>query len=417
MGFLDGVDGVAGLEDVLPLVGVGRALCDCFADQGTGVLGQPEKVCESRLCYLTIFICLIIGETCAEFPVLPGVFAPSPPVLPPSTQSADLFLADLTGSVAPTIPADIVEREGLTYYVLIRLLYNLGYGPCFGVAALAEPPIPGWSTVNVLNLIETPEQEDGGLREVPFIQVVERDDGSELLILVRATGTFTEARLLTYEDQVAFDDIIGETAGTSASEPMIREGLGEILRAVYPSLRRIVDESTAERVIVAGYSLGASVASYIALGLATTFPDDRVDLVAFAPPRAFDQAFADLMVETLNLRNPLYEFDFIARSACNTAVGCSAADASKTELQLVEYVDFPAGRIDISEEDLGEPNGISPLSVWAPHTCSYLCWTVRNFQPDDPVDWCEAAPSDGQGDGAISLGSICPYSLQRLPLL
>ena len=237
---------------------------------------------------------------CADLAnVLPGITTPRPPVLPPSTQSADLFLTDLTGSVPPTIPADIVEREGLTYYVLIRLLMNFYGSPCSGggVAALPEPPIPGWRTVHLIRLIETrrrangmgqegksecgcacgwvdgwmaaAEQEDGGLREVPFVQVVAKEDGSELLLLVRGTVTLTEARLETYRRQVAFlDSIHGATSHPQADEcglwggckavPMVREGYGAILRAVFPSIRRIVDSyaSTAERVIVAGFSLG-----------------------------------------------------------------------------------------------------------------------------------------------------------------
>jgi len=246
--------------------------------------------------------------------------------------------------------------------------------------------------------------------------VVEKDDGEELLIIVRGTVTLTEGRLLTFDDQVSFFDIIEGSSTSAAADPMIREGYGELLRAVFPSLRRIVEASMAERVVVTGFSLGSTVASYIALGLATTFSDSRVDLVAFSPLRGFDQTFADLLVETLNVRSLAFEFDFIPEAGCETFPGCSADETPKDELRIVEYVDFP-GRVEISGEEIGEPNDInSPLQVWPAHLCSYLCWAVRNFQPEDEVDWCERAPRGGNM-GGVSEASICPYSVERLPLL
>mmetsp|Transcript_20239 Transcript_20239/g.57894 ORF Transcript_20239/g.57894 Transcript_20239/m.57894 type:complete len:534 (-) Transcript_20239:2141-3742(-) len=434
-------------------VDVARGLCGCFPAEARAERG---RVCESAYCCMSTLICGsgFLVERCAHLAnALPGITAPRPSALPPSTQSADLFLTDLTGSVPATIPADIVEREGLTYYVLIRLLMNFYASPCSGggVGALPEPPIPGWRTVHFIRLIETPEWDDSGLRETPFVQVVAKEDGSELLLLVRGTVTLTEARLETYRRQVAFLDIIhGATSHRQADEcglwggckavPLIREGYGAILRAVFPSIRRIVDSyaSTAERVIVAGFSLGASVASYIALGLAmatspsherhTADNSHRIDLVAVSPVRAFNQPFADLMTEKVNPRTLVYEADPIPQWACKTAVGCRANQPppQTDTMGTVEYVDFP-GRVEIRRGDLGEPNEMGgSLHAWPAHMCAYICWAVRRFAADDGVDWCllrgrghtgggmRVGVDESEGEGE---GSICPYSVERLPLL
>ncbi|CEL97808.1 unnamed protein product [Vitrella brassicaformis CCMP3155] len=426
-GLSDGVD--EKVEAVLSTPELVQTVCEgCYAEQATMFLGHPHKVCKSRFCYVQAFGCAsnFIAETCKGFQSLPGVTAPREPVLDESVDVAELFLKDLTGEARSIIPADVVDDEGLTYYILYRLLSNLLLAPCIAPDELLPGlPLPGWEELQVINLTQTSELESGGLRDTPFIHVLRRNDKKELLILARGFITLTELRLATFEEQIDFVELLKEideettAPGVDDSDrPGIRQTHAAIFEAVYPLVKDLVEKNKrdVERIILSGFSLGGPVAAFIAVALAVAYPDKRVDVVAFGPLRAFDAAFSVFLQSFVNPRYLAYEFDAVPETGCAIKGPACQADHPIAKGELNVYVDWPR-RVIIMDEELGEPEDIGPLQIWPAHICSYLCWAVRNFAPDDEVNWCQRAPKDGKPLGkGLSWGDVCPFSVENLPI-
>jgi hypothetical protein len=86
----------------------------------------------------------------------------------------------------------------------------------------------------------------------------------------------------------------------------IHRGFAGLFKQIYQAIKDDVAAVNADRVIVAGHSLGGGVGQLLSLALAIDFPSIPVDAALFAPPTAGDGAFADAFNQRVNGRRVAY---------------------------------------------------------------------------------------------------------------
>lgn len=72
-------------------------------------------------------------------------------------------------------------------------------------------------------------------------------------------------------------------------------GFAGVWSQVYPGVRSFLEGAAAPRLLVTGHSLGAAVATLLALAIAVDFPSVPLALYASATPRTGDQSFVDAL--------------------------------------------------------------------------------------------------------------------------
>ena len=100
------------------------------------------------------------------------------------------------------------------------------------------------------------------------------------------------AGTLTYEDVRAdFNDQLIDFYGTHA-----HAGFVGTWKKIYPAIQKMAGANPDAQFIVSGHSLGAAVATLVAVALGADFPGIQVALYASATPRTGSRDFIDLLV-------------------------------------------------------------------------------------------------------------------------
>ncbi|CEM36464.1 unnamed protein product [Vitrella brassicaformis CCMP3155] len=339
-------------------------ICSCVAKQRITNPANVPGICQAFSCGIESVGCKWSSLTYQDILKHPGVIGPRKPTLP-SDWDGDIHLDDLSGAIPDIIPHDVVAREGLAYYILFRLIRNLYAVTNCGEEKgweLDDKPMDGWSTVDVLHIEQPAETPSSPHGISPFLWIVEKDDGSSVLIVVRGSISATDYRLAAATDQVDFftteeaarlerhvkqkkllDEpslqsltglldallpFLGESKASANGG--VRSGYYSIYKAIYPFLFSLLEPRVAsgalQRVVVAGHSLGGVVASFVSLGLAAAFIDNapRVDFVGYGSPRGGDRHFVALLSQLVNARSIEFEHDAITMSPCSLELPCTS---------------------------------------------------------------------------------------------